>query len=530
MSRFDAEFDLKGLTYENIPGMLNSGAELQKLIPSIQSDFDEIVRESFPPELRKNINLITQITKGGNNDIYIYQSGDLTIVVRLSKYASFQITPFNHITVLGKNKNHKINNLNEAIQSKSNWERANSLGYTPKLYNYGYLENEGHFYNYIICEKMESDLSDYYDTGPGKDSISSGELSTTDHKIARQLVDLLYATTNNLGLICFDIKPANCMINYSDPDNIVVKLIDWDGDWCQDYSYITNNRTLKDPISILSVIIMAAHFYIFLDWNIFYTYFSNPDDYGNYVRDNKQSLKALFCDNLTDSEGNRSKFDFFQKHYFKIKDRNDKLATCEDAFDLTFERAHYLNRAAKTLPTRQPPGVTRVGGRKKIKKKSVPRRYIPKGLTKRDKKKQREMLKKSRKMYKKGKYFTRKKVKSFKSKKSSHITNAQKIYKIDKIYPGKELANKTGCSVDALKKIVKKGEGAYFSSGSRPNQTAQSWGYARLASAITGGKSAAVDYNILENGCEMESEALRLAKKAKRKYGYGKRKTPQVKL
>lgn len=170
------------------------------------------------------------------------------------------------------------------------------------------------------------------------------------------------------------------------------------------------------------------------------------------------------------------------------------------------------------------------GGKKRRKTKSVPKRYIPKGLTKKDKKKQREMLKKSRKMYKKGKYYTRRKVKSFKSKKSNHITKAQKIYKIDKIYPGKELANKTGCSVNALKKIVKKGEGAYFSSGSRPNQTAQSWGYARLASAITGGKSAAVDYNILEKGCEMESEALRLAKKAKRKYGYGKRKTPQVKI
>lgn len=172
-----------------------------------------------------------------------------------------------------------------------------------------------------------------------------------------------------------------------------------------------------------------------------------------------------------------------------------------------------------------------LGGKGKTKKiKSVPKRYIPKGLSNKDKKIQREMLKKSRKLYKKGKYYTRRKVKSFKSKKSSHITKAQKIYKIDKVYPGKKLAMKTGCTVDALKKIVKKGEGAYFSSGSRPNQTAQSWGYARLASAITGGKSAAVDYNILEKGCEMDSEALRLAKKAKRKYGYGKRKTPQIKL
>ena len=45
--------------------------------------------------------------------------------------------------------------------------------------------------------------------------------------------------------------------------------------------------------------------------------------------------------------------------------------------------------------------------------------------------------------------------------------------------------------------IVKKGQGAYYSSGSRPNQTGHSWGRARLASSITGGKASAVDYKIL---------------------------------
>lgn len=56
--------------------------------------------------------------------------------------------------------------------------------------------------------------------------------------------------------------------------------------------------------------------------------------------------------------------------------------------------------------------------------------------------------------------------------------------------------------MSALKQIVRKGQGAYFSSGSRPNQTSQSWGLARLASSITAGKSAAVDYDILEKGCD----------------------------
>ena len=163
-------------------------------------------------------------------------------------------------------------------------------------------------------------------------------------------------------------------------------------------------------------------------------------------------------------------------------------------------------------------------------RKTVPKRYIPIQLSIRDKRIQREMLKKSRKQYKKGKYYTRKKVKSFKSKISPHIVKAKKVYDIDTIVPSKSLAKKTGCSKSTLDKIVKKGEGAYFSSGSRPNQTGKSWGYARLASSITGGKAAAVDYNILESGCKINSKALQLAKKSKKKHGYGKRKTPQAKL
>ena len=160
----------------------------------------------------------------------------------------------------------------------------------------------------------------------------------------------------------------------------------------------------------------------------------------------------------------------------------------------------------------------------------VPIRYIPKRLSKKDKKKQSRQLKKSRKLYKKGIYHTRKKVPSFKSKKSNHIRNAERIYNIDSLKINKELERKTGCSKKALRKILKKGQGAYYSSGSRPNQTAHSWGYARLASAITSGKAAAVDFKILKNGCKKNSKALRLAKKAKNKHNYGTRKVPKTKV
>ena len=127
----------------------------------------------------------------------------------------------------------------------------------------------------------------------------------------------------------------------------------------------------------------------------------------------------------------------------------------------------------------------------------INKKYLPKSLTKKDQKEQYKQLMKSRRLYVKGKYFTRKKMPSFKYKTSPHILKAIKIYGVDKIEPTLELAKKTGCSIKALEAIVKKGMGAYYSSGSRPNQTAESWGKARLASAITGGKSSKVDFHII---------------------------------
>jgi hypothetical protein len=166
--------------------------------------------------------------------------------------------------------------------------------------------------------------------------------------------------------------------------------------------------------------------------------------------------------------------------------------------------------------------------KQKQKQPRIPLRYLPKSLSKKDRQKQISMLNKSKKLYKTNKYYTRKPIDSYKNKVSKHILKARRIYKIDKITPNKVLAAATGCSISALNKIVKKGEGAYYSSGSRPNQTAQSWGLARLASSITAGKSAAVDYDILNKGCNHKKTAFILANKSKKKYKYGHSKTKKT--
>lgn len=173
---------------------------------------------------------------------------------------------------------------------------------------------------------------------------------------------------------------------------------------------------------------------------------------------------------------------------------------------------------------------TTLKGGNKTKKNVFPKRYIPKMLSKKDTLKQKKEILKSRKLYTKGVYYKRKPVKSYTHKTSKHILNARKIYNIESIQPSKELSKKTGCSIETMKQIVKKGMGAMYSSGSRPSQTAHSWAYARLASSLTGGKSASIDFHILEKGCKKDGKAYTLALQAKKKYGKGTRKVPKIKI
>ncbi len=113
--------------------------------------------------------------------------------------------------------------------------------------------------------------------------------------------------------------------------------------------------------------------------------------------------------------------------------------------------------------------------------------YAPKSLTPADRKKQVKSIKEGK---------DRPKVDSFKSKRSGHAVAFEKKYgyKISNDSRiSKEIISKAG-----IDKILAKGRGAYYSSGSRPNQTSESWARARLASVILGRAARKVDKSIWE--------------------------------
>ena len=123
----------------------------------------------------------------------------------------------------------------------------------------------------------------------------------------------------------------------------------------------------------------------------------------------------------------------------------------------------------------------------------IPKRYTKK-LSKSDKAKQIKNIKTARKSYKRGKYVDRPKLKSYKKRKSGWTSKFHKKYPNAKTIP--EISRATGIPSKALNAVKRKGQGAYYSSGSRPNQTAHSWGLARMYSYILGGPTRKYDKEI----------------------------------
>lgn len=117
------------------------------------------------------------------------------------------------------------------------------------------------------------------------------------------------------------------------------------------------------------------------------------------------------------------------------------------------------------------------------------------GLTPQQRLIQQRLIRKSQKTYEKtGEIIERPKVSEDKTPRSPWVVQFQKkhgfpvtdLVKVKNAYPNADVET-----------ILKKGAGAYASSGSRPNVTSYQWKYARLASALLGGPASKVDKNLL---------------------------------
>ena len=281
---------------------------------------------------------------GSFNIVMTYITDDAEkIAIRTSKQFIFERGPLPDIQleinplVLGDTYEDYF--LEEVEQSKKNWINASNYDLCPKIYYFGYykkqIQNTDRYELYftIVSKAYDTDLHNYYNNEKylGYQNKQYDTLAASDKDIAMQLVDLLNKTSSKLKLICFDIKPGNCVIDITTNE---VKLIDWDGDWCQDFSNIlksTGADSQRNNINLINQIVMANHFYTHCQWNIFAYYFNYKIGRQNLL-EKQNALSELFC-NLP-----HVSYQLMANHYFGIN-----IPDCQELFSKLLDRSFRLN-------------------------------------------------------------------------------------------------------------------------------------------------------------------------------------------
>ena len=412
---------------------------------SIYESIDDILNETFPDSTFKED--ISSADKGSNNSVtkYIVTSNDKTttknIVIRQSMES---LLP----SYIPEYLIHKfINEENNDIDTKkrkridgdidfeyikqyveqiilsmetyphinkdySNWKNASDDGISPELFFYGFLikKHPNSLYSVhtiIINEAYDMNLFDFYKKNEkqGKpehigyqNRKQNRELQETDINIATQLIKLLTKLHNKRKLICFDIKPANFVINIINETEFDVKMIDLDMDWCHDYSSLLKqrgNNSPKELIKDLSIMILANHFHYYLKWNIFQKYITENK---TKFQENYEALYTLFCevDRVTGIATKLSRdYQSINKHYLYYENLERTQSNgypvpipndCGTLFETMFTDMHKLKPPEPRISPRTVPGFPIAGGKSKKKKR----------ISKKNKKKRRKTKRKNR--------------------------------------------------------------------------------------------------------------------------------------
>ena len=157
--------------------------------------------------------------------------------------------------------------IEEHYVTKHNWLCGSGCGITPKVYFYGYVreQDEAGMWRLCLCivtEKFDMSLHDWYDRRALQDlnyrkliaslpvQQAAGEvlpgpytLKEQDEKIADLIAAKLDESAYWCVVTCNDLKPQNVVIRFLDEhgnllpiEDWEVRLIDYDGDFCNDAS------------------------------------------------------------------------------------------------------------------------------------------------------------------------------------------------------------------------------------------------------------------------------------------------------
>jgi hypothetical protein len=357
--------------------------------------------------------------RGSSNAVKVYEKRyggkNIRYAVRKGTYAAFKIVGDSYIrtpnvALLTEHESNSYesntvareNFLQEVKDSEKNWKKANEKGLSPELYFYGYIK-QGHALTLCtISEAFNMDLAGFISTyGFGDDAMQN--------VIANQLITLFTEMPKKMSMICFDIKPQNTVIKFNLDennrpildDNFILKLIDWDADWCRDYQFLRGRgigpAASQKAAATIMIMVMANFFYYYNNNNILSDYmkaFYNEE--GSTFTTTKVMMNLFEAGYLRGA--NTTEFAFMAKHYFRMDFQDDK----ERFLTEMFKRSMCKNEA-EYQSTSDSIDITLRGGNKKKKKTRRRRKTKTKKKTKKKNKKNRKTRSKRKKRKRKTK-------------------------------------------------------------------------------------------------------------------------------
>ena len=340
------------------------------------------------------IHVATREGSANTVEVYKKQYGDkmITYAVRMGKEPSFKIKGGYyervHASLLPEYKSlSSIPNvtkrreefLNETKESEKNWLLADEKGLSPELYFYGYIKQGNNLVLCTISEAFNMDLDGFIRTH----GFGNAEMQKN---ITGQLVNLFNEMAKDMTMICFDIKPQNTVIKFDqDPngnpilnENFIIKLIDWDADWCRDYKPLRSRDQVAGPANqqaaaTIMIMVMANFFFLYYRNNILMEHmksFYDTDSSQEFMI--TKVMMNLFEAGIL-SGVNTTEFSFMASHYFRMNFRTDggdqsefltemfKRSLCKD-------QADYDSKAGSIH-------ITLRGGKKKKRKTRRRRKY-----------------------------------------------------------------------------------------------------------------------------------------------------------
>jgi len=228
-----------------------------------------------------------------------------------------------------------VNNFfNKTIQNNI---RASTEAIAPQLYFAGFVKKEVPsglaFHFVIISEAFDMDLYTYYDNKKYKgyhnrqanliSKITSDKfkLFEDDEFIRDSLVELLDDTVYKLNIVCFDIKPGNCVINLNEEGEITdIRLIDWDSNYCIHDENLKNNSIEQETIFCINLIFMSIHFLRYSNYNIFVGIMEIEES-------NIKTIQNYICN---DDAKYMTIYKLFLRDYFKGNYNYGDIKKCKD--------------------------------------------------------------------------------------------------------------------------------------------------------------------------------------------------------